>query len=94
MNHGGMNGWMGQWTKQPLFTPTAMERRPTFAANTVSKSFCPRPPVLSRYTSLEAAADNPTHCRHSETPGVAINSQLEKFSRPSGSRPHTPKLRD
>jgi len=53
-----------------------------------------RPPVLSRRTSLEGAADNPTHCRHSETPGVAIYGQLEKFSRPRGSRPHTPKLHD
>jgi acetate kinase len=34
-----------------------MDKRSTFAATTVGKSFCPRPPVLSRRTSLEAAVD-------------------------------------
>ena len=34
-----------------------MERRSTFAATTVGKSFCPRPPVLSRRASLDVAVD-------------------------------------
>jgi len=34
-----------------------MERRSTFAATTVGKSFCPRPLVLNLRTSLEAAVD-------------------------------------
>ena len=37
--------------------PKEMGRRFTFAANTVGKSFCPRPPLLSRRTSLKAALD-------------------------------------
>jgi hypothetical protein len=34
-----------------------MERRSTFAATTVGKSFCPRPPVPRRGASLDAAVD-------------------------------------
>ena len=34
------------------------ERRSTFVATSVGKSFCPRPPVLSQRASLEAAVDN------------------------------------
>ena len=45
------------WTKRPLYVPSVMDRRSTFAATTVGKSFCPRPAVLSRRTSLEAAVD-------------------------------------
>jgi hypothetical protein len=41
-----------------LSTPNAMERRSTFAATTVGKSFCPRPPVPSPRVSLDAAVDN------------------------------------
>ena len=37
--------------------PNAMERRSTFAATTVGKSFCPRPPVPRRRASLDAAVD-------------------------------------
>jgi acetate kinase len=34
-----------------------MEKHCTFAANTAGKSFCPRPPALSRTASLDAAVD-------------------------------------
>jgi acetate kinase len=34
-----------------------MARHSTFAATTAGKSFWPRPPVLSRRTSLDAAVD-------------------------------------
>jgi len=43
--------------KQPHSTPNAMERRSTFAATTVGKSFWPRLPAISRRVSLDAAAD-------------------------------------
>jgi ubiquinone/menaquinone biosynthesis C-methylase UbiE len=39
-----------------LSAPNVMGRPSTFAATTVKRRFCPRPPVLSRRTSLEAAA--------------------------------------
>jgi hypothetical protein len=41
--------------KKSLYTPSAKERRFIFAAPTASKSFYPRPPVLSWRKSLEAA---------------------------------------
>jgi acetate kinase len=34
-----------------------MEGHSTFAATTVGKSFCPRPPAVSRRTNLDAAVD-------------------------------------
>jgi acetate kinase len=37
-----------------------MDRRSTFAVTTAGRNFCPRPPVLSRRTSLEAAVDKNT----------------------------------
>ena len=44
-------------TKQPLSMSNAMERRSTFAAITVGKSFCPCPSVLSRRICVEDAVD-------------------------------------
>jgi hypothetical protein len=41
----------------PLSTPNAMERRSTFAATAVGKSFCPRRPVLSRRASVGDAVE-------------------------------------
>lgn len=44
-------------TKRPLSTPNVTDRRSTFAAITVDKSFYPGLPVLSRSTSPEVAVD-------------------------------------
>jgi hypothetical protein len=41
--------------QQPLSTKNTMEKRSPFAARAVGKRFCPRPPVLNRKKSPEAA---------------------------------------
>ena len=46
--------------KPPQSTPNAMERRSTFAASTVGKSFCPHPQERSPWKNLAAVADRNT----------------------------------
>jgi len=57
--------------------PNAMERRSTFAAITVGKSFCPPLPVLSRRASLDAAADKSAGCHR---PRVRPYLQLSRVT--------------
>jgi hypothetical protein len=52
--------------------PNAMEKRSTFAATTVAKSFCPHLPVPRRRASLDAAVDN--KCQRQSAPEVAAEA--------------------
>jgi hypothetical protein len=71
--------------------PNEMERCSTFAATTAGKRFCPRPSVLGRGTSLEAAVDKNAGnegviseaASDESVPAPVLSAALyERFSRP------------